>query len=299
MKRISKPKWSVVTILFALLAVSGFLYFSGCVAIPDHVYVVKGTGGRTTAHLSVDSCDVIGTERQANRPQSALNPDGFSLFSWNSHKGSDYGFLDDLQASGLDADLLLLQEVAFDEKLTETLDEFTKEWLLAVAFRSNNTDIGVMTLSSVSPGSSCAFSEPEPLLVIPKVILVGTYPIAGSDKDLLVVNVHLVNFTLNSDVLQRQIAAVTGLIEWHQGPVIVAGDFNTWNSDRELVIQEEMKRLGLQQVRFDPDNRTVFFTHTVDGIFFRGLEVVQTESLMVQSSDHNPLAVTFRLLDNS
>ena len=125
--------------------------------------------------------------------------------------------------------------------------------------------------------------------------LASTYSLAGTDERLLVVNVHVVNFTVALGSVRRQLEAIQEMIRVHHGPVIVAGDFNTWSKGRTVLVDQEMTSLGLISVAFNPDHRTQFFNRTVDGIYYRGLEVVHSLSQAVQTSDHNPLKVRFRL----
>lgn len=154
-----------------------------------------------------------------------------------------------------------------------------------------------MAASKASSLSYCAFQEPEPIFIIPKMILVSTYPLSGVDRRLLVINVHMVNFTVTSEIVRKQLAEVAEIIKKHDGPVIVAGDFNTWNSDRESLVKGAMTKLNLQPVTFNPDNRSLFMNRPVDGIYYRGLEVTASNSYLVESSDHNPLEVHFKLAD--
>ena len=138
-------------------------------------------------------------------------------------------------------------------------------------------------------------SEPEPLIRIPKIGLAAAYPLAGLEEQLLVVNIHLVNFTFDTRAVRHQIEALEAIVRNHEGPVIVAGDFNTWSDKREALVQEKMAELSLTAVAFDPDHRVRFLGRPVDGVYFRGLEVVRSRSHVVDSSDHNPLEVRFRL----
>jgi len=294
MKNTNLPKISALTCLFAFLTISGFFYFSGCVVIQDQAYVVKSSGKQVVQHVA-ESCDQLEIVKEKDVPDRSLGPGDFSILSWNIHKGSEDGFHGDLKDLSQNVDILLLQEAALSEELENWLGLDFNKWLLAVAFEKQGTKIGIMAASKASSLSYCAFQEPEPLFIIPKMMLVSTYPLSGIDRRLLVVNAHMVNFTVTSEVVRKQLAEIAEIIKKHDGPVIVAGDFNTWNSDRESVVNEAMSKLELQPVTFNPDNRSIFMNRTVDGIFYRGLEVMGSYSHMVESSDHNPLEVQFRL----
>jgi len=54
-------------------------------------------------------------------------------------------------------------------------------------------------------------------------------------------------------------------------------------------------RLSLSPVAFASDDRTRFLGRIFDRVYTRGVEVVDARAWTVESSDHNPLAVTFRV----
>ncbi|RYZ82167.1 MAG: hypothetical protein EOP06_22135 [Proteobacteria bacterium] len=71
---------------------------------------------------------------------------------------------------------------------------------------------------------------------------------------------------------------------------MVAGDFNTWNHDRLLIVHSLLAPLGMHLV-MTPDNGGFFH---LDHIFARGLFLDKATPLnFVTSSDHKPLLVDF------
>jgi len=296
MKKVSKTTTgSLAGFLTVLLVCYLVFHFSGCVAIPDQSLVV--TGGKGEVHAAIDgSCGpLMQPARSAALQATAIDPHGFSVLSWNAHKGADSGWQADLLSFAGKVDFVLLQEASLDQRLLRLLDRLNREWLMGVAFQKGATDIGILSAGKVPALAYCSQRSPEPLIFIPKVALAAIYPLAGMNRELLVVNVHVVNFTLDNEVVRQQIEALQGLIREHAGPVIIAGDFNTWSKSRSDVVAAEMKKLGLQPVSFSPDNRVEFFDHTVDAVYYRGLEVTEASSYPVRSSDHNPLEVHFKL----
>ena len=295
MKTRNIPKISAMTSLLLLLSLSAFfLYFSGCVVISDQPNVVRSNGTETVQHV-VRSCNLEQMKDEVRLPVSQLSADSFSVLSWNIHKGSDDGFHTDFIRHVNGIDILLLQEAALSSEFESWLGGDFQKWLLAVAFERQGTKIGIMAASKASPLSYCAFQEPEPYIVVPKMMLISTYPLSGSFERLLVVNVHMVNFTITSEVVRKQLRVIGEIIQAHEGPVIVAGDFNTWNNDRQTVVDEAMQKLLLEPVGFEPDHRTRFMSRAVDGIYYRGLDVLGSSTHVVESSDHNPLEVRFAL----
>ena len=297
MKKKSIFKIPALACVLLMLCCFGFFYFSGCVVLQDQASVADAHGGVVMQHAA-ERCDEIETAGEQDVADRALAPNDFSILSWNTQKGTGAGFHTDLIDYSRNIDILLLQEAALSEEMKSWLGVSFNKWLLAVAFENLGTKVGIMAASKASALSHCAFQEPEPLIVIPKMMLVATYPLSGSARRLLVVNAHMVNFTLSTEALRRQLAEVTEIIKKHDGPVIVAGDFNTWSRDRQLLVSETMNELKLQPVSFSPDNRSLFLNRTVDGIYFRGLEVTGSFSHKVESSDHNPLEVHFKVIDH-
>jgi endonuclease/exonuclease/phosphatase (EEP) superfamily protein YafD len=81
----------------------------------------------------------------------------------------------------------------------------------------------------------------------------------------------------------------------HDGPVILAGDFNTWSVARRRAVDAIALRLGLRAVSLDPDERSRFLGEPVDQIYYRGLVPGAASAVPVRSSDHNPVSAVFRL----
>lgn len=281
-------------LLITLATVPSLLYFSGCVAVPDQPVVASGSMDMELDRHS-PSCGPVLDPPEQRQETGGIDPSSFAVLSWNSHRGGHKDWNSDLIALGGKADIILLQEAALESVLDTQLDISANQWLMATAFELDDREIGVMSAARVAPQAFCVAREPEPLFKIPKIGLAAAYPLSGLEMSLLVVNIHIVNYTLNVDAVQRQIGALEQIVRNHQGPVIVAGDFNTWNDEREELVRQKMEELGMTSVAFDPDHRVSFFNHKVDGVFFRGLEVIESLSHQVESSDHNPLEVHFRL----
>ena len=283
------------TILLVVLAAAPLLfYFSGCVAIPDQAVVVSGRLGQELDRQAA-SCESDFGFAVPMQADGGIDPEQFSLLSWNSHRGSHQNWHNDLVSLARGADIILLQEAALKPVLEAQPDLSANQWLMAAAFYLEDQEIGVMSAARVPAEAYCVNREPEPILQIPKVGLAAAYPLAGLDQELLVVNIHMVNFTIKTEAIQRQIGALERLVRTHRGPVIVAGDFNTWNEEREALVHRKMTDLGMRPVAFDPDHRASFFKHKVDAVYYRNLEVTKSLSHQVESSDHTPLEVHFRL----
>jgi endonuclease/exonuclease/phosphatase (EEP) superfamily protein YafD len=226
--------------------------------------------------------------------KQALNSSGFRLMFWNILKGWRDGWQSDFDQLSQDRDLLILQEAYLSEELLDSLQRRSFNWDLAAAFEFRDIEAGVLTASMIAPHASCALRADEPLISVPKTILISNYPLTGSDETLLVANVHSVNFTFDASDFKLQLDALIEAVNRHQGPMVIGGDFNTWSSERMAILEDITRQLGLQTLAFEHNNRVRFLGRQVDHIFYRNLEPLEAVVPNVTTSDHNPMLVTFK-----
>lgn len=231
--------------------------------------------------------------RAAPRPQS-LDPQSIRLATWNIHKESDAGWQGDLAALGRGSDIVLLQETTLQPALRDMLQAAQFRWVMASSFIYGEYDIGVLTAARVEPVASCTQRVVEPLLRLPKSAVISWFALAGSSRTLAVVNVHAINFSLSIDVYRAQMAALGDALAAHDGPIIFAGDLNTWSAARRRAVDDVAVGLGLTEVKLGDDKRTLFFGQQLDHILVRGLNVVASKAIVVTSSDHNPVTATLQ-----
>ena len=91
--------------------------------------------------------------------------------------------------------------------------------------------------------------------------------------------------------------AIKSLLASHQGPIIVAGDLNTWSERRQRLVDEFMREHGLEPVVFTPDLRTTVFGRALDHVYVRGLKAENAEVIPVTTSDHNALRMSLRFIE--
>ncbi|NEP16443.1 MAG: endonuclease/exonuclease/phosphatase family protein [Leptolyngbya sp. SIO4C1] len=201
-------------------------------------------------------------------------------------------------------DLLCLQEVSLDAPQPQSFTLQSMGWHLAPNFvhRRQQQIFGVLTASKVQQRRchSLQSHHCEPLLNTPKAALITEYPLAQSEQTLLVANVHGINF-VSTRKFQAQLQQLEAGLIHHSGPLLLSGDFNTWNPSRMQQLWTLGQRLKLQQVGFQPDcqRRLKRFLRSqpLDHIFYRGLSVVtaNTRVLSTAASDHPPMCVEFTL----
>jgi len=209
---------------------------------------------------------------------------------WNIFKQQRAEWLSVLQSFGKDAHLVLLQEA---QTTPELVSFATSNYLAAdqvPAFVLPQHPSGVMTLSSAHPVYCCPLREREPILRLAKSALVTVYPLPDG-RNLMVVNVHAVNFSLGVDVYSKQLLPIGDQIGRHDGPVIMAGDFNAWSRPRMNALYRFAREMALRQVRFTDDNRSRAFGRPLDFVFYRGLNVDEASVLVTRASDHHLLLV--------
>lgn len=229
-------------------------------------------------------------------PPAPLAPTRIRIMSWNIHKQGDLGWQDDLTRLGGDSDILALQEVTLNGAAQDVLRRADFRWVMASSFAYDAYDIGLLTASQAAPIASCTQRAIEPLLGLPKSALVSWFATRGK-APLAVANLHAINFTLSTDEFDAQLSALSDVLAAHQGPIIMAGDFNTWSLARQRVLDKFAERLGLQEVAFTDDGRTRVFGRHLDHIFTRGFRVVASSVVTVTSSDHNPLLATLEMTE--
>lgn len=213
------------------------------------------------------------------------------LLNWNTQKNTGEHMQADLRRLTDGVDLILLQEAARQSNAFAGLaDEY--HWSFSPGFQSNGISTGVMTASRVAPLAQCSLTNFEPWLQTPKATGITEFALSGTDETLLVINVHLINFTVGVDAMREQLLQALSFVEQHSGPVIVSGDFNTWRQARRELVVDALAARGLQPVGYTDDYRKRFMGNPLDHTFVRGIRLANGTSHAVETSDHNPTSVT-------
>lgn len=224
-------------------------------------------------------------------PTQPLPADKIRLFVWNIHKAADQRLSQDFGDLSFGADIALFQEAisnpSFVNNLAAANSEF--EWTMAKSFQLLDFNFtGVATAYRVKPlGEEVIVSKvTEPVTETPKTILLSLFAIQNSYDTLLVANVHGINF-VGLETYKVQMRQLVEKLHDHQGPMIVAGDFNTWEAARLDFLKELFAPLGLSQI-----NTPIAGVLDLDHVFVRGLKPAFVFDLShIDSSDHAPLMV--------
>ncbi|MDC5856238.1 endonuclease/exonuclease/phosphatase family protein [Vibrio europaeus] len=231
-----------------------------------------------------------------NQQASVLDNRGqIKLLVWNIYKQNRENWQQSLTELSDGKQLVLLQEASMTPELINWVAKQGWFGSQVDAFKAFDTSAGVLNLSLNTPSKACAYTELEPWLRLPKSALYALYPLSSGEQ-LAVVNIHAVNFTYGTTEYHRQLTVLTKELSQHHGPIIVAGDFNSWSEERFAVMSKALISLGLEEVDYQPDNRTQFVTGLpLDHVFYRGLTLETAEAPISDASDHNPILVSFRL----
>jgi len=229
-----------------------------------------------------------------NGAQYGQLPSTLSLLCWNLHKQSP---LDPVVGEWLErvnwiSDLMLFQEAAWQEPFS--LDKWQRYDVAAVAnLKWQERHYGVMNLSlaKVLDAEGYLSMHREMGWTTRKGALFCRYRVDGSV--LLTVNVHMLNF--HHDVAyEDELARLQYLLERYEGALILAGDFNTWNRKRTLLLKTMCRRLKLRHVAVKGVRR--FGRYALDHLFYRGVRMVDASVLQTHRlSDHHPIRVHFMM----
>lgn len=252
-----------------------------------------GIEARSNDIADSESCESI--EPMGNQVQASALGNELEIISWNIQKTSNLDWQSDLASLTDSANLVFIQEAVLEADYSASISADTHREF-APGYRRGEMQTGVMTVSESSPTVTCDLSISEPWLRTPKATSISQYNLHERDENLLVINLHAVNFAFGTKSYHKQLTALDEYLEAHSGPVIFAGDLNTWSKRRLNLVDDFMTRHGLTPVTFEPDYRSKVFGKALDHIYIRGMETQFAETIKVDSSDHNPLRVRLRLL---
>ncbi len=231
--------------------------------------------------------------------KKVLDPTSIKLLVWNMYKGKNKSWEDDFIFLKADRDILVLQEGLMNENMEKILSNDNDfSYLLATSFvyKKGNKRTGVVTGSSALPIDSYykKSRDLEWIGLTPKAMLFTEYELRGYKKTLLVVNIHAIN-SVPWYLLARQLKQVGRKIKKHNGPVVFAGDFNTWTKKKIKYMRKYLSSLGLYEVNFpngDKRMKSSFTKKILDYIWIKGLKY--TNSYVwedIEGADHKAMSV--------
>ena len=281
-------KYSFLAIFVLLLVYLVYRLMQVSIYQDNQVISLSESGGRT-----VSSCPEWSRWHQDNSAFGQALPAHFTMLVWNVFKYQEIDWKKSISKLSAQADLLLLQESTAAAEINQYWHSNGWDGLLANAFEMEGRAYGVQTLFKTQPMQACVSLATEPLIQFPKSALALLFQWQGSKEPLLVINLHGINFAIATQDLELQLLPLLVMIRQHQGPVIIAGDMNTWSDERRAMLDASLQVHGLTAVNFKPDHRLQVFGQTLDHIFVRGVRVESAVSSADSGSDHQPMIVSF------
>ncbi|MGF1765767.1 endonuclease/exonuclease/phosphatase family protein [Enterovibrio makurazakiensis] len=263
-----RPRW---VILSALILICGILTVYTFVDVPEEASLASGEGSvRCRGYSANETIDVT-------RP--------LNIAVWNIYKQQLDGWEAELSELSKDNAIILLQEAQSKPQLLSYIEREGWHSNQAYAFAIKGEIAGVMTLSEVVPKKVCAYTKIEPYLRLPKSALYSAFSLSNG-KTLSVINLHSINFTFGVEEYKEQLHSLVDAVRDIKGPIIIAGDFNTWSEERLDVVKMELEELGLKEAQYSSDDRLTVFGYPLDHLFYRELELDDSRSKKTSASDH-------------
>lgn len=248
-----------------------------CESIPDDAHVMHSMG-------------------QASLP--TLNSTKLSVLSWNIYKGRKSEYLKSFSTLSKGRDLIMLSEATTGSPVSDSFKTLKGwQWHLASSFNmKNNIAAGTVLGSAARPYNVHFYrtKDVEPFVKSPKATVLAYYAIPGSNKKLLAISIHGINWDGN-EALERQINMMLPEIKSHNGPVIFAGDFNTKNAERVAILKRLLSSVGLKQVPWENPIKK-----QLDDAYTRGIAVKRARLIndfIDSGSDHPALDLQVEITD--
>lgn len=222
-----------------------------------------------------------------------------NMLVWNLHKGADESFSTDYASLSYQKDIIMAQEMYLTPLMKGVFASFPDQYFVsATSFLLGNplTRTGVLNSSRVLPSSYdyVRTQTLEPIVNSPKVTLITRYPIRSTNAVLTTVNIHGINF-VDAASYQKEINRIYDAIKDTKGPLVFAGDFNSWSDERDSILKVMRQKLNLNEAKFSPDERMTFNGHPLDHFFYTNdIKIISAKvEGFYQGSDHKPLEVIF------
>ncbi len=250
--------------------------------------------------IPIDSNVIYQMNEGRNLPK--LPREDISIFVWNMYKGKNDTWKKDYEEMTKGKDILLLQEILTTPLMKGVIaNDADRTYYLATSFFDKWEDLA---RSGVATASEYEATEVhwqrshyrEPVVKTPKMISLVKYAMEGTDKELLTMNIHAINF-VGKKKLFHMVNAALVYASKHDGPVVFGGDFNTWSKGKEKGLHKMMKEFGYKEVTYEVDGRSDNFGRPLDHIFVRDLKINSSRTWGErEGSDHYAMEVNVSYL---
>ena len=172
----------------------------------------------------------IGKSKSTHLQSSRLK-----ILAWNIYKGNESNFLRDFSRLAANKDIVLLSEAITADPVLSAMNAVSEySWNFGVSFlMKKQVGTGTVVGSYAMPITVGFYRtiDVEPFVKSPKTITKVEYALPNTNKKLLVLSIHGINWS-GDEALERQLQMTIADLKKHEGPVIFAGDFNIKNSTR-------------------------------------------------------------------
>jgi endonuclease/exonuclease/phosphatase (EEP) superfamily protein YafD len=227
----------------------------------------------------------------------AIPRNDIKVLVWNMYKAGKDSWHVDYPKVIKGMDILLLQEFFTNKRMMEVIQKDTdRDYYLSTSFKDKKHGMARTGVATASQYEATGYGWQrsyyrEPIIRTPKMTGVTVFDLAGTDKDLLTLNIHAVNF-VSTRKLKHMVYEGIKAANKHDGPVVFAGDFNTWSNKKQRMLFKMMKDHGFQNVGFKPDTRMRTFGNILDFVFIRDLKLKYSKVYGdIEGSDHKAMEV--------
>jgi len=225
----------------------------------------------------------------------------FSIMSWNTYKVDHKRpqvFAEYIRESynKFSIDVFCLQEAVNHPNSLFPIENFTVNFASNIMLKNRNYGVATITNMPISKSIKVLTTHKESVINTHKASLISHIDFDG--QEIVVVNIHAINFKSNR-IYEYEFERIKEFIslEKYHNPIIIAGDFNTWNRKRVKLIKDFCREFGFKIAFLDEPNLIKSFQNNhLDFVLYRGLSLESACVLDCKKiSDHNPIIARFKL----
>lgn len=225
----------------------------------------------------------------------------FCLMSWNTYK-IDYKTPDIFKKYIVDihskycVDIFCLQEAVNHSKTIFPIENFETVFASNIILRNHNYGVATVSKHHITKNIKILTTHRESVINTHKASLI-THVVINNTK-IIIVNIHAINFK-STRVYEYEFEKIKELIspQAYTHPIIIAGDFNSWNRRRIKVVKDFCREFNFKVAYLDEHHLIKSFQkNNLDFILYRGL-ILESAIVLdcVKISDHNPIIANFRI----
>lgn len=234
------------------------------------------------------------SDTSTNRLGTLSSP--ITLLSWNTHKELGQKAFNDTFSALLQQyspQLVLLQEAVLDRHTQHYFEGY--DIATAVNIDLRQRQYGVLTASAGAIDASLELKTQnrELRFATKKSLLISSHSLADG-RTLTAVNLHAINF-VSANIFVEEINRLVETLRGRTGPMIVTGDFNTWNKKRMEYVDGFAMTINLSPAKIVNHHHIKRrFAKPLDHLYYRELTLARAEAVDTKRvSDHNPIIATF------